>query len=720
MSQEDNVVYLKNSSAAARSVVEHEVYMRIRQRTVSQLASALALMLDSVDDALFERADKAGSSQAQEEFFMAMRQLRLGRRDLEDSFRATLENGFKRLQAGSGSSPAPISSSDPDLALLDNEALEEAIAVDGMVAKMRAREALRLAHLQAGLAKLFPRQTVDERNSPLDPGQIVGAFASSAAQLNIALNPRLILYKLFDKHVLGALSGLYEEIDRLLVQAGLRSTASRARPASSQNQAATRSDKQQLRQYHSVHPWGTAPLLESLRQLLAEEAVIGLDAAPPSDGNASPVAGPAASLSDLVGALSLMQREVGASVAAEPRLKQTLDQLLADGQAERKQIGALESAAIDIVELLFEAILDDPQLPPLIKALLARLQIPVLKVAFLDGAFFGNRQHPARRLINEMARAALGWVEPTHLERDPLYRRIENIVERILSEFGDDGQLFDELLDEFLAFQEQERERARLVEERARQAAEGKAKVESAKARVDAELQQRVSGRRLPRVVHQLLDDAWSKVLFLSCLKADEDSSEWQRQLAVVDRLIVSVEPKATAEARRQLLTEIPVLLHELREGLNAILFNPFEMTKLFKLLEAEHVRCLTTTATGEALEGAPPVVAEASSGESSTPAASDDLQEYLQQLEAIAIGSWFEFGQGRGGRVRGKLSARLGDGRRLIFVNRSGFKVMDCTPEELAVELRDGKAMMLDDGQLFDKALEAVITSLRRAQASG
>jgi hypothetical protein len=424
----------------------------------------------------------------------------------------------------------------------------------------------------------------------------------------------------------------------------------------------------------------------------------------------------AASLSDLVGALSLLQRQVGASVAAEPRLKQTLGQLLADGQAERKQIGALESAAIDVVELLFEAILDDPQLPPLIKALIARLQIPVLKVAFLDGAFFGNRQHPARRLINEIAGAALGWVEPVHLERDPLYCRIENIVERILSEFGDDGQLFSELLEDFLAFQEQERERARLVEERTRLAAEGKAKVESAKARVDAELQRRVSGRQLPGVIYQLLDDAWSKVLFLSCLKADEDSSEWQRQLAVVDRLIASVEPKATPEARRQLLTEIPVLLHELREGLNAILFNPFEMTKLFKLLEAEHVRCLTTTATGEALEGAPPVVAEALSGEPATPAASDDLQEYLQQLDAVAIGSWFEFGQDRGGRVRGKLSARLGDGRRLIFVNRSGFKVVDCTPEELAVDLRDGRAVMLDDGQLFDKALEAVITSLRRA----
>ena len=35
------------------------------------------------------------------------------------------------------------------------------------------------------------------------------------------------------------------------------------------------------------------------------------------------------------------------------------------------------------------------------RALIGRLQIPILKVAILDKRFFSNRSHPARKLLND-------------------------------------------------------------------------------------------------------------------------------------------------------------------------------------------------------------------------------------------------------------------------------------------------------------------------------
>lgn len=710
MSQEDNVVYL--NSNAVRAAAGQEAYGRIRQHVVDRLSRALAAMLDKVDDAFFERADKAENNQIQSAYFMAMRQLRLERRRVEQEFRQALERPFADLGRARQRREQPATPVDEDsLTLLDNEALETSIAIDGMISKTRAREARRLLQLQRCLEQVFPRLPSDEDSNPFDPAQLVQAFVDATSDIDIELAPRLVLYKLFDLHVLGGVGGLYDESLQIFAQAGIRPPPMAARRSTSGAAGPVRTG----RGAPTTAGAAQQPLLDGLRQLLGEHAVPGFAGLEPVAGSES-----TASLDALVGALSQMQTQSGAWRSAEVR--ETLGQYLAaapGGTAQR--IGSLEGAAIDIVGMLFDVILDDPRLPSRIKALLARLQIPVLKVALLDGSFFSHKQHPARRLINEMARASIGWVEPEQLDSDPLYSRIKLTVERILAEFEDDPQLFSDLLDDFLIFLEEEEERARLVEERTRQAAEGKAKIERAKARVSAEIQRRTRGYDLPEVVHKLLGDAWSKVLFLAYLKSGEEGSDWRQKLEVVDRLIASVQPQRSAEARRRQLLEIPQLLQDLREGLNAILFNPYEMNQLFKQLEAEHVRCLAASTEQQPVPTPPaPQAAAACEAPEPEPEPEPDpaLLSQLQKVDELPLGTWLEFSQGDGPALRAKLSARLNDGQQLVFVNRVGFKMLERSREDVAKALRHGEAVILDDDQLFDRALEAVIANLRTARA--
>ncbi|HDO34453.1 MAG TPA: DUF1631 family protein, partial [Chromatiales bacterium] len=67
---------------------------------------------------------------------------------------------------------------------------------------------------------------------------------------------------------------------------------------------------------------------------------------------------------------------------------------------------------------------------------------------------------------------------------------------------------------------------------------------------------------------------------------------------------------------------------------------------------------------------------------------------------------------------VHAKLSARIERTGKFIFVNRAGFKVAEKSLHGLAMEMRRGTADILDEGLLFDKALEAVISNLRKARA--
>ena len=74
---------------------------------------------------------------------------------------------------------------------------------------------------------------------------------------------------------------------------------------------------------------------------------------------------------------------------------------------------------IDIVALMFDFILDDPNIAAPIRSLVGRLQIPMLKVAILDKDFFNKKNHPARKLLESISSASLGWSEnpPSAIQR---------------------------------------------------------------------------------------------------------------------------------------------------------------------------------------------------------------------------------------------------------------------------------------------------------------
>ncbi|MCB2578996.1 DUF1631 domain-containing protein, partial [Listeria monocytogenes] len=78
--------------------------------------------------------------------------------------------------------------------------------------------------------------------------------------------------------------------------------------------------------------------------------------------------------------------------------------------------------------------------------------------------------------------------------RDSLYQKIEQGVMRLLNDFVDDPAIFAELLADFIAFPGDERRRSELLEQRTRDAEEGRAKAELARQDVEQVLNQRLLG----------------------------------------------------------------------------------------------------------------------------------------------------------------------------------------------------------------------------------
>ena len=721
------------SSSLARLPV---VLLQVRDKAAQQLKEALQTLFDNADDTLFEMADRAHNNTEQNIFFEAMRDLRLKRKSIERGFLDKFFEAFLRLGQYEVNEPLIVPPVSFDkLALVHNDDLERTVAVEAMVSKVLSRDGFALGQLTTRLNTLIPKRLSDEAN-PMGPTVLCDFFLQAGRSLGVEIKVKLIIFKLFEKYVLADADQLYAEANQLLIDNGILPEL-KAAPARRAADRATTSVRLTQGAEEAVSIRASQKLEQDVQEVFAalQELLLLVRGRVTPSNEANSETKPISS-QDLLRLLSHMQQYVPTPDAQDDfDLRNQLDQLLARvsmRSGKFRVVAVMDEDVINLIAMLFEFILDDRNLPDSLKALIGRLQIPMLKVAVLDKSFFSRGTHPARRLLNEIASAALGWGGRDDNLRDSLYLRVEHIVQRLLNDFVDDPAIFSELLADFLIFTNDERRRSELLEQRTRDAEEGRARAELARQRVQQELNQRLLGKTLPEVVVRLLEEAWSKVLLLTCLKHGEQSVEWSAGLAAMDDLVWSVELHSEADARQRLLDLVPGLLKSLRDGLTSAAFDPFATSEFFSQLEALHVQAFQHFARQQELqednlatpESTPEMVqvveeivllaaGEQPVGEPLVRLADDDVA--LLQVDTLRVGCWVEIHEEDDQAMRCKLATIIEPTGRYVFVNRRGMKVLEKTRMGLAVEFRRGAIRLLDDALLFDRALESVISNLRR-----
>jgi hypothetical protein len=232
-------------------------------------------------------------------------------------------------------------------------------------------------------------------------------------------------------------------------------------------------------------------------------------------------------------------------------------------------LGGPEAIALDTVAYIFEAILDTPELPDVVKTAIGRLQIPLLKQSIIDPDFFGHTDHPARRLINGIGRAALGLPQDTGRDH-PLCVRLGQI-----SLAG--GELLDtgpEALEPLLG------ELTELITQRDGEiraaAADHIAIMAARESRVQAqrateEWLAEVEKKAMPAQIRGFLKAHWVRVMFEAFNDEGEKGPRWQAGLGAFDDLLWSVQAKPDAEGRKRLAAQLPALLARINAGLDRI-----------------------------------------------------------------------------------------------------------------------------------------------------
>lgn len=773
MAKDNNVVRMTGGQGAGRPALPASL-VRLRDASGQSLRQILAGLFDGADDALFELADRAASNQDQNAYFDAMRELRLRRKAMVVSLLQCVSRAFNELgRPGKAEASGALEQIDSDaLSLMDNEAMEQQVAIDNLANKLRNRYQDAIQLLTARFRHLMPGLSLSDKALPLGPDVLCAAVADACSDLDIDIRAKLVVLKLFDRTLTEQLAGFYRDANQILVNEGVLPEMKRppviGRPGAGSGSPVQRpatGEAAASQDEAAVSAGGTTqPTFNELAALLHQHT--GSD-------NLGSAGGILLDTDRLMARLSSVQVQAARWQPGQVvSLGEQLRPVFRNEQGEALKVGQVDSDVINLVSMLFDFILEDRQLHGTMKALIGRLQIPVLKVALSDRNFFNRGGHPVRKLLNELALAAIGWSEKRAGQRDPLKEKIEEVVTRVLSEYATDVSLFETLLRDFQHFMDLDRRRRELIEQRLRDAEEGRARQEQAIEATAEVVRPLVAGHDLPESVRTLLEEPGSRYLQWLHLREGTETARWPEAVALMERLAWSVDPRPIGpDTRAELLRAIPGLVDDLRAALQEIAWDPFATDALIRDLELAHVdvfqRLLTTAPVPAAPEADPgstvpepmalqfpeapaegtvsetveakadeppvaaaksapvaeraaPVVAEASGTAADTAPVSaaqpSPAPEWLARADALRVGSWLELSR-TDTRVRCKLAAVIKATGKYIFVNRGGAKVAEYYRDDLACALAAGEVSVLDDGLIFDRALESIIDNLRSSR---
>lgn len=757
-------------------------------------------VLDKLEEELISRGNQEEGRPEDDDasaYADAESELRANRAQIYTAFcEGFTQNYNSQLSRRGGASSKKEGGQVSGLSLVDEQELEESLAVDGLVARARDRMRNELYALAQRFNALIEDARYDDESHPLDPEVFSHAFRDAIQKTEFKVEVKLIAYKLFDQSVMQSLAEFYYQVNSFLSDSGVLpelklSIPLRAVGNASQGHSGQSNDTQGAGREHDDRggagpegmqegsPGGTlspADVYQTLQSLMNArkygDAPAGVPGGDGADGLSDTVesgaeAGSSLQEDDLVRGLSMLQHETlptmpGGAINVAAIKDALLGQMKQSGDA--RGINPTHDNTIDVIGMIFEFILDEPSIPDVVKTLLNQLQIPILKIAIVDKEFFTDKDHAARRLLNVLGHASIGWNDNDEEVRQRRFQKMEYVVDRVLAEFEQEPGIFAALLEEFADFLAKEEENVEIEEA-------SPSTEEPPEAHLDRlafeTIEARLEGADVPGMLRDFLRDSWRDVLQHVLDQEGHDGEPWRRHEKTIDDLMWSVEPKTTADDRRKMVMLLPHLLDALRAGMSLIGSSQEQTDAVIDALEPIHMACLrgekfdpaaVTPSAGDAeLRGDVPAeqVAEANvSAQESTPpedqatageekiSAGGGMSDFERELLGVdasfiqeapgdtdieptqiedeftamaadmGLGTWLEFDLEEKKR-RAKLAWKSVVMGEYVFVDRKYKVVAERTLSSLAADLREGRASLVEDVAMFDRALDKVLNGL-------
>ena len=745
----------------------HRILNECRDQLVNQLCVWLRDIAAPVSEELFVLADSTRDRLLQTRYLDLRAEIEKDWSHLVEAFRHDLSTEAERCQnRGNESESDRVSALEiPDfdgLELVADEDLSEHIVLREFSAQLCESCDEELYTLNRRIAVLLDREELPDDGNPLAPPVICQALSDACDNIGSDSEQRLILLRRLERHLHLGLPPIYKEINAYLIERGIlpdlkrnfRSTTATAKSGLAQaaKPTSTVGSETALGAAPPVAAEGILDALQRLaqartsqiqtpvsdlfsRQATSQDIPAGLTTSVIS-GNSPGVTIDAATVNQLLLA-SLNEMQHAPTVEGSGTIVNQV-RIVRDSESA-KQASGIEAVTIDIVAMLFDFIFEDEHIPVAIKALISRLQIPVLKVVMLDPGFFADRQHPARRFLGSISGISIRWGSSVD-ESDPFYKKLAELVGRIQAEFETNVEVFGTALSELETFvNEREGEEdttalaaANIVIQREEEA-QGWERAQRA-------IRSFREANTLPALLDEFLTEHWVGVLQAIAAKENTDESAWNAAKQTMADLAWSIEPKKAPADRLRLVSLLPQLLGQLNKGLDSITIDSAQRNAFLDALMKLHSAALKgdtpmpEPAAKHSAEKTKPAPSPAPTEEGdllitrsvdngveveevilvgAAPIWRADDREIFRQVSELKRGDWVEFCDEEGNTNRERLNWISPQRGILLFSNHRSSKAISIAPDALARQIRDGKAAIVCEEQIFERALSGALESI-------
>ncbi|RMG37663.1 MAG: DUF1631 family protein [Gammaproteobacteria bacterium] len=705
-----------------------------RAQTIERLCDGLNLLLDNVGETLVDFAAKSENVDLQTSFFDAQHLLTMRGDMLLARFRDELE---KFEQEATPKKPAP---GDETLSLLEREEYERSVALETITNNCALRNQQNYHALKQRLSAIYGGRKFQLDDLPLNPKRVAHAFENSIDRLEVPSRVLLVLFTLFDRYVMGELDTAVSEINQRLAEAGVLPTIrytipKRSEPGQRANAASkdrepedapdsilqdeqsvsrsvaptaeqTMNDISRLlslqRRRRSYQELGEAPA--NYPPISPQESQRRVNEAIDSPQLAAQAPNPAPQMLVTRDNKVVVDKELLLKVRETLKKQRALIHSLMGGS---RNVGEREQNAIDIVGMLFEAILDDETIPPQLKTLLSHLHTPYLKIAVNDPAFLNDEQHPARLLLDRMLQLGIRWVDPERL-RTGIYPTLQYCVRKIIDSKG--APDYQYLSDEIERKASQLEQAKKVSEKRILESEKGQTMLQRARQSAESATQTLLRQHKLPTEVriffHTLFNDYLSLLLLRNQLdpQAPDCRQALDAAIQLIERIAQQDVPGAVAAGERlnQLIVQ---LLPHYEDKIASF------QQRLPKLARGESA-LLTEMETAPELEPEEP--------EEELPEVDDAA---VARVLEIPVGSWFLLQTSPSEQpVPVKLLWSNPHTRHVLFVDQHGLKRARMSLEQAALDLENGTlrpTRVRADG-IFVRLLTSIKNKLETSLSTG
>ena len=690
-------------------------------------------MLNTADTRLIEQADKVEDEKEKVKYTSCTRIVGKKRIDVSQLFFMN----FNKSLAFIPSDEVDKTTMEDEVDLVEHDEMEEMVAITTMHAKAMSLYGDDVNQLEARLEYMDIMSDDLFEKDALNPKRICEVFQQTIENLDMAIEVKLIFYKLFDVEVVEKLGVMYKALNQVFIKNNilpeiiLKSTPWTDEPEA-EDAAPTVYNYYDPAENVSTDfiPRTKQEISGIINDFMSGDMIItGEELELPASFFRTPEqqmkdGKKCYERKEVIKALSRLQHKLtsllrggkGDSLSVEKIKQEMLADIGKDQDETEKEVNVLDERSIDFVGLMFDAISKDSSISDLVTSLITQLQVPVMKLAMIDANLFEDEGHPVRVTIDILTKAG----RATKNQEDRLYGELERIVNKILDEFDVELDVFEKAANELKDILFKEEQLARETERKQQK----KIMHEHARKIVIAQLKMVTKGKKIPEILKPLILKFLPTHLLKQYVNSGKGSIEWIYSVLLLKLLVKSLQPIQFQSQFNALQNNHKALVEALSDELSPAKQNNGDLTRQIKLVNAYLEKMLEKYGvkfSQEIVSAEPEKVLTEESPESTD----TELGKIMQQSDAARYklsllppttraGGWFEVYLGENVPVQPlKLSVILENTAQLVFVDGRGLKVIEKNADEFAKELLDNRSRVFDEHSTFDRAVGQVVNSL-------